>query len=230
MPNPTIRTVRSSRAAITNTIAIAVAAAVVAPTATAFAATDMFLELGPVKGESADRLAGGKVQLSSFTFSASRKGWDGTIKGNPRTGASDSSAGAGAEKVNMQDMSVMRGPRQTTSQDGSVVAADTAVASPRDSASGMPTGKRQHSPVTFSKPLDRGSVTVAGNLPGCKVGAAYADAVLQTPTERFEFKDAIITDCTMSGSTGGDDRPTESVSLNYDKVIVRGWNPEKKEE
>ena len=213
--------------------------------APAFAA-DMFLKLGPVKGESSDRAARGKVQLSSFTFSASRKGWDGTIKGNPHTAASDSSAGAGAGKVNMQDMSVMRGPRQTTAADGVQVAAGeesatagagggsgggggggagkvsmqdmnvtTNVASPGDAASGMPTGKRQHGSVTITKPLDRGSVTVHGNLPGCTVGAAYADAVLQTPATRYELKEVMISSCTMSGSTGGDDAPTESVTLDY---------------
>ena len=212
MPSHHVRTARA-------VVAIALATAVAATAAPAFAATDMFLELGPVKGESSDRAARGKVELSSFTFSASRKGWDGTIKGNPRTGASDSSAGTGAAGADKY------GAVSGAHRDAEVSAEGSA-----DAASGMPTGKRQHGGVTISKPLDRGSVTVTGNLPGCTVGAAYADAVLQTPTERFEFKDAIITSCTMSGSTGGDDRPTESVSLNYDKVIVRGWNPEKKEE
>ena len=178
--------------------------------APAFAATDMFLELGPIKGESSDRAAGGKVQLSSIHFSASKKGWDGTIKGGA---ASDSSAGAGAGKVNMQDMSVMRGPRQTTAADGQA----EAITSPRDSASGMPTGKRQHGPVTFSKPLETGSVTVTGKFPGCTVGAAYADAVLQTATMRYELKEVMISSCTISGSGGGGGGgvPTDSLSLNY---------------
>ncbi|MEO6113571.1 MAG: type VI secretion system tube protein Hcp [Sphingomicrobium sp.] len=184
MPSHHVRTARAG-------IAIAVAAAVSTP---AFAATDMFLELGPVKGESTDRAAGGKVQLSSINFSASRKGWDGTIKGRTpdHTSASESSAGAGA------------------------ASADAAVTSPRDTASGMPTGKRQHGTVTISKPLDRGSVTVAGNLPGCTVGAAYADAVLQTAYIRYELKEVMVSSCTVSGSGGGGGGgATESFTLDY---------------
>ena len=88
-------------------------------------------------------------------------------------------------------------------------------------APGTPTEKRQHGWVTVSKPLDRGAVRVKVKFPwlDCKVGAAFPDAVLQNDAGRYEFKDAIITGCAP-----------DSVSLNYAKVIVRGWNPEKKEE
>ncbi|MGH6784918.1 MAG: hypothetical protein ACREBP_09885, partial [Sphingomicrobium sp.] len=76
--------------------------------------------------------------------------------------------------------------------------------------------KRQHGWVTVSKPLNRGSVMVKAKLPGCTVGAAYADAVLQTPAARFEFKDAIITNCAMpSLDSGGGGTATESVTFSY---------------
>ena len=137
------------------------------------------------------------------------------------------SAAGGAAAAQIEVMSWSWGETQTAS--GVQVAAgdvnadsrpDT-ITSPRDAASGLPTGKRQHKPMTITKPLDRGSVTVKGSMSGCTVGAAYPDAVLQTAAARYEFKEVFITSCTMpslSGSSGGDDRPMESISFNYDKI------------
>lgn len=81
--------------------------------------------------------------------------------------------------------------------------------------------KRQHGWVAVATPLDRGAVRVKVKFPWleCKVGATFPDAMLQNDAGRYEFKDAIITGCAPDG-----------VSLNYAKVIVRGWNPEKKED
>jgi type VI secretion system secreted protein Hcp len=39
-----------------------------------------------------------------------------------------------------------------------------AVVSPRDAASGLPTGKRQHKPITVTKPLDKASPLLMGAL------------------------------------------------------------------
>jgi hypothetical protein len=58
---------------------------------------------------------------------------------------------------------------------------------------------------------------VKGKLPGCAVGTAYPSATLQTGAARYELKEAIITGCAM-----------DSVSINYTKVQVRGWDPAKK--
>jgi len=84
-----------------------------------------------------------------------------------------------------------------------------------------PAEKRQHGWVAVAKPLDRGAVRVKVKFPwlDCKAGAAFPDAVLQNDAGRYEFKDAIITGCA-----------SDSVSLNYAKVTVRGWDPAKKEE
>ena len=38
------------------------------------------------------------------------------------------------------------------------------IVSPRDAASGLPTGKRQHSPFTITKPLDKASVGLVAAL------------------------------------------------------------------
>lgn len=82
-----------------------------------------------------------------------------------------------------------------------------------------PAEKRQHGWVTVSKPLDRGAVRVKVKFPWleCRVGAAFPDAVLQNDAGRYEFKDAIITGCAP-----------DSVTLDYAKVKVRGWDPAKK--
>ena len=98
---------------------------------------------------------------------------------------------------------------------------DGTIISPRDAASGMPTGKRQHGWVTVSKPLDRGSVRVKVKFPwlDCRVGAAFPDAVLQNSAGRYELKDAIITGCAA-----------DSIALNYAKVTVRGWDAATKKE
>ena len=181
------------------------AAAMAAP---AVAASNSYLTLGPVKeGEDARKGKEDRIEVLSWSFGVTRKGWDGTIKGAPR-----------AEKFG-----AVGGMHRDASVDGPADAATT-VTSPRDAASGLPTGKRQHqpkgrAPLDQTQPLEEGSVTVSGSFPGCTVGAAYTDAMLQTAAARYELKDVQITSCAR-----------ESVALNYSKVIVRGWDPAKKQE
>ena len=183
------------------------ASAIAAP---AVAATDMYLELGPIKGESSgQRAAGGKVQLSSIHFSASRKGWYGTIKGRA---AGEGAAPAGA-KVSVQDMHVTTDASSPDPTSQRLAVSDPGAAGPKT------TSKRQHGSVTISKPLDRGSVTVKGRFPDCLVGATYPTALLQTAAGRYELSDVVISGCAAGG-----------VALNYKKVTVRGWDPAKKEE
>ena len=91
----------------------------------------------------------------------------------------------------------------------------------RDSGSGMPTGKRQHGWVKVSQPLDQGNLRIKVKFPwiGCRVGAAYADAVVEDGAGRVELTDVIIADCAA-----------DAVELNYAKVTVRGWDPAKKQQ
>lgn len=117
--------------------------------------------------------------------------------------------------------------------------ADTVV-SPRDSASGQATGKRQHKPlrmrtyadqgsapaekrqhgwVTVSKPLDRGAVRVKVKMPwlGCRVGARYPVITLGDGAKRYELRDAVVTGC--GSASAGDALPMEEVSFNYGKIV-----------
>ena len=193
--------------------------------APAFAASNIYLELGPIKGESSDRsVAGGKIEVSSFQFGVTRKGWDGTIKGRAagEESATAGAGGGGAGKVSMQDMNVTTNVAIPDPNSQRLAVSDPGASGPKT------TSKRQHDSVTITKPvqsnaaggvegpLDRGSVTVNGSFPGCTVGAAYADAVLQTATMRYELKEVMISSCTISGSGGGGGGvPTDSLSLNY---------------
>lgn len=83
-----------------------------------------------------------------------------------------------------------------------------------------PAEKRQHGWIPLSKPLDRGAVRVKVKFPwlDCKVGAAFPDAVLQNDAGRYELENVLISGCAP-----------DSVTLDYAKVKVRDWDPEKKE-
>jgi hypothetical protein len=98
-------------------------------------------------------------------------------------------------------------------------------ATPRDSGLGMPTEKRQHGWVTVAAPAASdapagGAVRVKVRFPwlDCRVGAAFPDAVLQNDAGRYELENVLISGCAP-----------DSVTLDYAKVRVRGWDPEKKE-
>lgn len=104
------------------------------------------------------------------------------------------------------------------------------VASPRDSASGLPTGKRQHKPMTVAKEWDastpllragapppRGSLRVKVKMPwlACRVGARYPELQLGDSATTYTFKEVLVTGC---GSSSSGDRPMESISFNYAKI------------
>jgi type VI protein secretion system component Hcp len=95
-----------------------------------------------------------------------------------------------------------------------------------------PAEKRQHGWMPVTQPLDRGAVRVKVKFPwlDCKVGAAFPDAVLQNDAGRYEFKEVMITSCATAPSATGGAAPADEISFNYAKVIVRGWDPAKKEE
>ncbi len=96
------------------------------------------------------------------------------------------------------------------------------VKSPRDSASGMPTGKRQHDWRPSPHSLEAGgSVRIKVKFPwvGCTVGDRVAGATIGSGDKAYELTDLTIAACA-----------TDEVILDYAKVKVRGWDPIKKEE
>ena len=90
---------------------------------------------------------------------------------------------------------------------------------PPEPASGLPTGKRMHKPVVLTRPLDRGSVALRGSFAGCEVGKRYAGAQFAGGGMMYQLEDVVVADCGQGGAI-----------LNYAKVKVRGWDPEKKEQ
>ncbi len=167
----------------------------------ASAALNAFLKLDKPPSSAAAR-AGHKdwIEVTSWSWGTSnaRKGWDGSIKG--RASAEKYGAVSGAHR----DEGVARD-----------------VVSPRDTASGMPTGKRQHGWMPVAQTLDRGSVRVKVRFPwlDCRVGATFPDATLDDAAGRNSFSEVTVTRC-----------DNDAVTLSFTKVIVRGWDPAKKEE
>jgi type VI protein secretion system component Hcp len=154
----------------------------------AFAAADYYLKLGDIKGESTERAAQGAVEVSSFAW------------GVNQAAASRTGSGGGAGKASMQDLSV------------------TSTAAPRDAASGMPTGKRQHKPMTFatddqSSPSGDASVRtlnvalpVADNATtqaldrACAKGEHIKSAELGNGRERYQLSDVVVSSCAVAGN------------------------------
>lgn len=205
------------------------------PAAALAASADYFLKIEGVDGESKDDKHKGQIETSSYSWGATQ------------TGSAHVGGGLGSGKANMQDISVMGGPRQTTAMDGTHVAAgdvdgdgradvaSSGVKSPRDAATGQASGRRTHPPlIKITKPLERGSISLAMKLPGCAVGNRYPSAELATPTERYTLHDLVVTSCDGGGGGGGggagSSASMEQVSFNYAKVKVRAWDPAKKEE
>jgi type VI protein secretion system component Hcp len=96
-------------------------------------------------------------------------------------------------------------------------------------ASGTPTGKRQHKPLTIVKEVDKATpklaeAAVKGKLfvmvPAgtCVAGARYATAEFGTGTRVYKLEDVVVASCSPAVSGGGDARPMESLSLNYERI------------
>lgn len=126
-------------------------------------------------------------------------------------------------------------PETIELQSWSFGASNPAVVSPRDAASGLATGKRQHKPVTITKPLEPSTpllresptkataaapatgavaevqtVTFSVPEPGdastaelakmCASGKHIKNAVLSSPSGRYQLQDAVITSCAVAGA------------------------------
>lgn len=186
---------------------------------------DYFLKLGPVKAVLSEVEAGkgsatGKghqeqIEIQSHSFGATRKGWGGTVNGGnvaETNGSAKFGAISGVKRNDsLAEPAARIAPPAAVSHDLRTNVVARIVARPA-----------------------QGSITVDGDFPGCTVGTQYADAVLQVPGARYELIDVQITSCpspasAMRSSMAGE-YPRTSLSLNYKKIMLRGWDPEKKEE
>lgn len=94
------------------------------------------------------------------------------------------------------DASASAGTETTVSGDGTSVAATAGaevsaqgVVSPRDAASGLPTGKRQHAPVTITKELDKSTPLLSRTASGTK---PLAPAMEKRLENRDEMRDKLV--------------------------------------
>lgn len=102
------------------------------------------------------------------------------------------------------------------------VSVDADVVAPRDAASGLATGKRQHKPFVITKTVDKSSPKLAE---ACAKGTVLKEVEVGGPDVSYKLTDAIIT--SIQPSSGGD-RPMESLSLNYTKIEMT-YNKDKKD-
>ena len=138
-------------------------------------AMDMFIKIGKIEGESVDAKHKGEINVLAWSW------------GMSNSGSAHMGPGAGAGKVNVQDLSI-------------------------------------------TKYIDKSSTDLM--LAACN-GKHFPDALLivrkagEKPVEYLKIKltDVLITSVSTGGS-GGEDRLTENVSLNFAKVSV-DYTPQK---
>lgn len=188
--------------------------------APAYAGSDYLLELGGVEGETAGDKHKNEIEILSYSWGATRaqRQADALTDGLMVIRYMSGVAGA-SETKGEKDGKI--GENAPAAGDVRVAAGDVDgdgradVASPRDAASGLPTGKRQHKPMMLTAPLAKGSLTVRGKFPGCAVGTRYPSIALSGTGKRYTLQDAIITSC---ASASGEALPMEEVSFNYAKI------------
>jgi|SRR5690242_1330001 len=140
-------------------------------------AVDMFIKIGDLKGESVDKKHKDEIDVLAWSW------------GMSQSGTTHLGTGAGAGKVNVQDLS-------------------------------------------FTKYLDKSSPNL---MKACCNGKHFPEALLtvrkagENPLEylKITIKDLIITSVTGGGS-GGEERLTENVSLNFAEFKVE-YTPQKKD-
>lgn len=102
---------------------------------------------------------------------------------------------------------------------------DAIAISPREAASGLPTGKRQHKPFTITKEIDKATPKL---MEACVNGTHVGDVEIWSREGgqaqlRYTLKDAIITSYSVSRDPADTSaRPIESITFSYERMEVRG--------
>jgi type VI secretion system secreted protein Hcp len=101
------------------------------------------------------------------------------------------------------------------------------VESPRDASSGLPSGKRQHSPLVVTREVDSSSPVL---FQACLAHVQFDTAELVIPTQsaggrvvknnKIELTNGLITHIALAPSKGGKRR--EAVTLEYEGIKVNG--------
>jgi type VI secretion system secreted protein Hcp len=135
----------------------------------------------------------------------------------PATAAPDGGALASAQATT-RHVAVLKGSAGEVSID--VLALTHEIISPRDPASGLPTGKRQHKPFTLTKPVDKSSPLlfeglVKGEPFQLEVTTLRRTGARWTPVVTVRLDNAFVAAINPRSAV---DRPTEEISFYYGKI------------
>jgi type VI secretion system secreted protein Hcp len=95
------------------------------------------------------------------------------------------------------------------------------ITTPRDAASGQATGKRQHKPLTITKPIDKSSPLLFRLANDGKTPKTSQVSLIKRSTEggapyTVTFFDVFITEFAQAGDIGS--QGSESISFTYQKI------------
>lgn len=153
-----------------------------------------YMKIAGVEGESTDKGHKNEIEILSWSWGESRP--------STSTAGSATASSAAAKST---------ATRATTGA-GAVDPSPAAIAA-----------KRQHSSLTITKQLDRSSPMLQKAyadhqvFPGMTLSLPNPDGTSNSYLV-YELKEVIITSYQTGASGGGDDKPTESVTLNFAKI------------
>jgi hypothetical protein len=171
-----------------------------------------------------------QIQVSSWEWGAAdaSKVDSFTVKQGVRPVASTGGGGVTVAAGDVDGDSRAAGKKPTSSQ------STLAPGATKPTASGQATGKRQHMPLRtrayYDSPPPKGSLRVKVKFPwsACEVGRKYPSLELAGGDKRYLLEDVAVSNC--GGAAAGEDvRELQEVTLTYQKIQVRGWDPQKKE-
>ena len=174
------------------------------------AGADYFLKLDGVdsrtKGKHDHK---NEIEILSFSFGAHQTGSgqaDALTDGLMILRNSDESAGTG--KVSKVEAIAIK-QKAVEGKGGVAVAAGDVTGDGSTTASGLPTGKRQHKPMVLAKPLDKGSIKLAGSFASCEVGKTYPLIEVGGRSRGYKLKNVQVAAC-GSGT----------MTANYDGLLI----------
>jgi len=167
-------------------------------------AFDAFLKIEGIDGESKD---------------AAHMNWIGVTRVAAGDLNGDAMADREASAPSVSELAVRKAGGSQAQTVGSATAGAGAgkatlatTAPPRDTSSGMATGKRQHKPLVIVKEVDKASPLL---VQACASGKHFTTAEVDLGGQRYTLYDVVI--AAVQKSSGGD-RPSETVTLNFTKI------------
>lgn len=168
------------------------------------AGADYFLKLDGVGGETKGKHDHkDEIEILSFSFGASRA--DALTDGLMILRNSDDPAAA--KRVSKVEAIAIK-QKVAEGKGGVSVAAGDVTGDGSTAASGPATGKRQHKPV-LAKPLDKGSIKLAGSFASCNVGAAYPLIEVGGRDKGYRLGNVRVVDCGNG-----------TMTANYDGLLI----------